>query len=149
MDTLIYPHCRARKEDRAFTIGALTSSELIAAEEQWIVSAQHSAFPNEFMVLRRSNEVASGQSLALQPFLDTGGLMRVGGRLHQSMEQYSKRHPLIMPSKHRLTKLIIKSEHLRLLHAGPTLVAASLARRFSIVGVRRAIRDVTRSCVIC
>ena len=117
-------NCRARKEDRAFTTGALTRSELIAAEEQWIVSAQHSAFPNEFMVLRRSNEVASGQSLALQPFLDTGGLMRVGGRLHQSMEQYSKRHPLIMPNKHRLTKLIIKSEHLRLLHAGPTLVAA-------------------------
>ena len=65
------------------------------------------------------------------------------------MESYDKRHSLIMPSKHRVTRMLIEYEHARLLHAGPTLVAASLARRFAIVGARRAVRDVTRRCVIC
>ena len=48
-----------------------------------------------------------------------------------------------------LTKLIIRSEHIRLLHAGPTLVNSSLRRRFHIVGQRRAIRALTRACVTC
>ena len=48
-----------------------------------------------------------------------------------------------------MTKLLIRSEHLRLLHAGPTLVMASLSRRFHIVGACRAIRPITRKCVIC
>ena len=41
------------------------------------------------------------------------------------MEFYDKRHPFIMPGKHPLTKMLIEYEHARLLHAGPTLVAAS------------------------
>ena len=44
---------------------------------------------------------------------------------------------------------MIHSEHLRLLHAGPTLLACSLNRRFYILGGRKVIRSVTRACVIC
>ena len=46
-------------------------------------------------------------------------------------------------------KLLVAAEHLRLLHAGPTLVSASLSRRFSILGGRRIIRAITSSCVTC
>ena len=45
--------------------------------------------------------------------------------------------------------MLIKHEHARLLHVGPTLVPASLARRFAIVGARQAVCDVARRCVIC
>ena len=45
--------------------------------------------------------------------------------------------------------MLIKHEHARLLHVGPTLVAASLVRQFAIVGARQAVRDVTWRCVIC
>ena len=48
-----------------------------------------------------------------------------------------------------MTKLVIRSEHIRLLHAGPTHVASSLGRRFHIIGQRRAIRTLTRACVTC
>ena len=40
-------------------------------------------------------------------------------------------------------------EHLRLLHAGPTLVAASLCTRYHIIGSRKTIRSVVRGCVSC
>ena len=48
-----------------------------------------------------------------------------------------------------MTKLIIQSEHLRLLHAGPTLLTASLGRRFHIVAGTKVIRPLTRGCTTC
>ena len=48
-----------------------------------------------------------------------------------------------------MTKLIIRSEHLRLLHAGITLVCASLFKRLHLVGGRKIVRSTIRNCVIC
>ena len=44
---------------------------------------------------------------------------------------------------------MIYSEHLHLLHAGPSLVAASLSTCCNVVGNRKAIYLVTRSCTLC
>lgn len=49
--------------------------------------------------------------------------------------------PLILHGSHAISKLIIHSEHLHLLHAGPLLVTASLNQRFHIIGGRRAVRS--------
>ena len=81
--------------------------------------------------------------------MDDKNILRVGGRERNSQLNYDKQHPVILHGTHPLSKLIIRNEHLRLLHAGPTLTAASLNRRFYLIGGRRAIRSVTRSCVIC
>ena len=59
-------------------------------------------------------------------------LLCIGGRLEHSTEPFGKRDPLILPGKHKFTKLIIMVEHLRLLYVGPTLVTASLGRQFEI-----------------
>ena len=48
-----------------------------------------------------------------------------------------------------LTRLIVRTEHLRLLYAGPTLLSASLSQRYHIVGGRSCIRSITRECVVC
>ena len=48
-----------------------------------------------------------------------------------------------------MTGLIVRSEHLRLLHAGPTLVIASLGRRYHIIGGRNVVRSIIHGCVVC
>lgn len=142
-------NCRASSREESFKTGALTTAELFAAEDLWLSLVQRTTFPDEIGTLRMGRQITGGPLLALHPFLDSNGLMRVGGRLTHSTEPYAKIHPVIIPGKNTLTKLIIRTEHQRLLHAGPTLVAASLSRRFVIIGARKVIRDVTRSCVIC
>ena len=80
---------------------------------------------------------------ALRPFIDTKGLLRVGGR--QGMSQsisYEAQYPLILHGKHPLTHLIVHTEHIRLLHAGPTLLSASLVTRYHLVKGRVIIRSV-------
>lgn len=76
-------------------------------------------------------------------------MLRVGGRQRNSSFTYESKHPFILSGKHPLTRLIIRTEHLRLLHAGPTLLSASLSQRYHVIGGRNVIRSVTRECVTC
>ncbi len=46
-------------------------------------------------------------------------------------------------------RMTISTEHLRLLHAGPTLLGSSLNRRYHIIGGYKIIRSVTRKCFTC
>ena len=87
---------------------------------------------------------------ALRLFIDTKGLLRVGGRqgISQSIS-YEAQHPLTLHGKHPLTHLIVHAEHLHLLHAGPTLLSASLATRYHVVKGRMIICSVCRQCITC
>ena len=58
-------------------------------------------------------------------------------------------HPVILHGRHPLTKPIVHSEHLRMLHAGPTLLSSALTRRFYIIYLRKTVRSITRQCVKC
>ena len=69
--------------------------------------------------------------------------------MSNSTLSYFQSHPMILDGKHPITELIIRAEHLRLMHAGPTLLASSLSQKFHIVGARKTIRSITRQCVTC
>ncbi len=130
--------------------GHLSVDEVLHAERYWITVAQQSAFAEEALCLKKRRQLPpKGRLLSLHPVLDAHGLIRVGGRSDHSSLPYSRRHPVILPSSHAVTKLLIRAEHLRLLHAGPTLVAAMLSHRFHILGARKAIRSITRANVVC
>ena len=85
----------------------------------------------------------------LNPFLDSDGLLRVGGRLSKSKMDFDSRHPVILHGKHRLTNLLIEREHKRLCHAGPKLLLGTLQQLYHIISARRIVRKCARECVIC
>ena len=115
-------NCRPRQHTRR---GHLSTLELNAAEEYWLKVMQGEMFGEELSLLQDGKELPrKSKLLSLRPFVDAQGLLRVGGRASLSKLSYSRRHPIILPSDHVLTKLIVHSEHLRLLHAGPTLTSA-------------------------
>ena len=130
--------------------GPLSVAELTVVETHLLSSAQSQSFRTEINALERGKPVSNASCLrTLHPFVDQSGLLRVGGRLSNSDLAYSQRHPTILHGQHVLAKLLIGSEHIRLLHGGPTLVAWSLSRRFHIVGQRKAVHNVTRAYVTC
>ena len=139
--------CHEGVEDRIR--GFLTVKELQVAERYWVMISQDS-FRGDRLALEKQARLSKQSPLStLRPFLDDNSVLRVGGRGEHSKLSYSTRHPAILPRDHTITKLIIRAEHVRLLHAGPTLIAASLSRRFHIIGSRQVIRSTTRSCVTC
>ena len=111
---------------------------------------QLAKFSHMIFTLKAGKELApNAKILMLQLFLDQHGLHRVGGRLNISNGEFAIQNSIILPRKERFTRLLIEKKHLRLLHAGPTLVAASPAQKVHITGSRRIIHTVTRGCVTC
>lgn len=44
--------------------------------------------------------------------------------------KFESKHPIILPSKHHLTTLIIRDAHNRNLHAGPQLILPAIRRQY-------------------
>ena len=129
----------------------LLVTELSSAENYWLMIAQKESLPNEYNALKNGEPISkSSRLLPFRPIFDENhSIVRVGGRLSNSSLSHSQQHPVILDGNHPVTKLIILSEHLRLMHAGPTLLLSSLNLRFHILKARKVVRSITRQCVIC
>ena len=125
----------------------LSAEELVYAEKYWIRYTQEVCFPMEMENGRIIS--ASSRLRSLNSFIDECGLIRLSGRQSNCRLPYSQRYPVILDGGHQLTWMIICYEHHRLLHAGFTALIASLNRRFHIIGIRRHVRSITRSCIVC
>ena len=144
-------NCRpSRKLAETSGKSTLTVTELVAAEKYLVRFAQETHFTSEITLLKARKGLPRGSSLLpLHPFIDADGVLRVGGRECNSKLDYSQIHPIILPGNLHLTRLLIRLEHVRLLHAGPTLVFSSLSRRFYILGMKKSVRSVIRHCTVC
>jgi len=113
--------------DRSAITSSLTVSELNAAKTYWLTLSQADCFAAEIAALKANHHLPTDNGLiSLCPFLDSAGVLRVGGRENNSAMAFAKVHPVILHGKHPITKLMVETEHLRLLHAGPTLLPASI-----------------------
>ena len=111
---------------------------------------QEKAYAQELQDLKTHQEVSSKSSIkSLYPFVADEGLLRVGGRLQHSSLPYGTVHQLILPPNHYFTELVVCAEHLRLLHAGPQLLLASLRRQYWIPRIRNVIKQVIHRCLKC
>ena len=126
----------------------LTVTELISAENYWISIVQEECFAEEVELLKTGLPLAkNNRFLPLRPFLDKPlALLRVGGRMSHFKLAYTKMHPVILHGSHPLTRLIVRGEHVRLMHAGPTLMMSS---QYHIIGLRKMVRSITRQCTTC
>lgn len=112
---------------------------------------QHSHFAAEIKTLQSERPMPKSRPLlSLRPFVDhSTNVLQVGGQQQLTMISFSTKHPIMLHGKDHVTRMIIRDEYLRLIHAGPTLLASSLARQCHIIGGPRVVRSVTRECLIC
>lgn len=87
--------------------------------------------------------------LWLNPFIDENGVLRVGGRLKNAQTSSTAKHPIILPSEHAISHLLIQQYHFAHLHAGPTLLSNILRQEYWIVGGKKLIRKYIHKCVGC
>ncbi|UYV79875.1 hypothetical protein LAZ67_18000953 [Cordylochernes scorpioides] len=93
----------------------------------------------------------SGKSplIKLNPFLDKGGLLRVGGRLNNALLSFDQKHPIILPKAHYITQLIIRHYHERLLHAGVQLTLSAIREKYWIPSGRCLVKQILFKCIKC
>lgn len=130
--------------------GALTIRELSRATSKLFLISQKECLFDELCDLKCNNRVSNKSQIRnLSPFIDRDGLIRVGGRISYSDFPYEKKHPIVLPKNHHLTKLIFQEYHLTLLHAGPSLLLHTIRDKFWPVGGKNIAKQTVRQCVTC
>ncbi|XP_045458277.1 uncharacterized protein LOC123668590 [Melitaea cinxia] len=115
-----------------------------------VKQAQLESFANELYTIAKDRSLPlKSKLLPLDPFIDTLGILRVGGRLQNSKFDFNKKHPILLDGKHHFSKILMRHEHFRLLHAGPQLLLAAVREEFWLIGGRNLARSVTRKCIVC
>lgn len=97
----------------------------------------------------RNNVPCSTQILNLKPFLDSYGIIRVGGRLKYSDLSYENKFPILLPKISHLAYLIIDYYHNIYFHVGPRSLQFTIQRKFWIVAARNKIRSQLAKCIVC
>ena len=113
-----------------------------------IKSLEQSAFYHQKR--GRESKVKTSDCLhRLDPYLDSKGLLRVGGRLSAAGLSVELTHPLILPKNHHISLLIVRAAHCSLGHAGRNHVLALVREQYWIVAANTLVRRVISKCVSC
>ncbi|GBM94658.1 hypothetical protein AVEN_185627-1 [Araneus ventricosus] len=130
--------------------GPLTGDELKVASEYLIKEVRVREFSKEISALKKGNSIPKGNNLRnLNPFIDSNGILRVGGRLEYSNLTDNQKHPIILPKSHRLTKLIFVYFHLKNLHVGPLGLLCAVRQKFWPIHGRNLSRKIVNDCITC
>lgn len=113
-------------------------------------TAQLEMFPDEYLILKSGNSLPKKNRLiSLTPFIDSNDILRVGGRLDNSPYSYNIKHPILLCSKHHITKIIFHMHHLKLLHAGPQSLLSNIRQTYWPLGGRNLSKSITKGCIKC
>ncbi|XP_011879804.1 PREDICTED: uncharacterized protein LOC105568605, partial [Vollenhovia emeryi] len=136
--------------DSSITAKPITTLELEEAKLFWIGKVQQTSLHKEIDTLMKElNLSRSNHLVRLVPFLDSTGLLRLGGRLQASLLPNDAKHPLIIPKSSPLSTLIIAEAHQQTLHGGTQATLSFIRQHYWIVGGRTPVRSFILKCVRC
>ena len=131
-------------------VGHLTLAELKQAHNQVIRMVQQQYFSKEVNQLTLGKPInASSSLITMKPFLDSDGLLRLGGRLQASAADFNQQHPVILPNKCNVTWLIAVQHHHANLHVGPQGLLYALRLKYWPIHGRSLTRKVVHKCIAC
>ncbi|XP_041417319.1 uncharacterized protein LOC108712235 [Xenopus laevis] len=130
---------------------AFTASNLERSKDIIIHTIQHECYTKEIEYLRKGQTVSKDSALRrLDPVIDQGGLMRIGGRLQEAKVDFREKHPIVIPGHHHVATLLIRHHHLQTKHQGRMFTEGNLrAAGLWIVGAKRRVSQVIFNCITC
>ena len=119
--------------------------------EQLICQLQDEVFHDVITQLKSAQPLTGDHRLvSLSPWLDDKGIMRIGSRLKRMDSPFHEIHPILLPSKHHITKVILSHYHAISYHQGRTITSANLSQAgFRILKSKTVIASFIKSCVTC
>lgn len=127
-----------------------TLKEKSHAMEYFVRKTQEVYFNAERTALKGGKVISDKSKLiALNPFLDYRGIMRVGGRIGKALVDFDRKHPMIVPKGTRLAWLLMRQAHRLCLHGGIQVQMQFLRRRFWIPQMRDELKKFSRDCITC
>ncbi|XP_023247778.1 uncharacterized protein LOC106643923, partial [Copidosoma floridanum] len=123
---------------RTPTCLALTANEVLPSK-----------FEREIRQIEKTGSTKNTKIATFNPFIDPNGLLRVGGRLRNAQISDEQKYPILLPSYHHVTDLIIRQTHQSLLHAGIQSTLYRIRQKFWLLDGKNQVRRIVRHCVTC
>ncbi|GAB0089094.1 Aspartic peptidase domain superfamily [Sergentomyia squamirostris] len=134
------------KSPSTLRTGPLQPDEILKAEVTLVKLEQLEHLSGDIKILKGEvkKKVVSKRLRMLGAFLDSDGVMRVGGRLRNAALKESTNHPILFPGG-ILAKHFLYYLHHRLGHAGPTHMLSAARERYWPLVSKRSLQRPTRS----
>ncbi|CAK9797165.1 hypothetical protein ANTQUA_LOCUS1055 [Anthophora quadrimaculata] len=130
--------------------GSITLTELQNAHYRIIRVVQLEFFAVEINNLENQKPISrKSKIINLNPFIDSKGILRVGGRLKHAPLRYDQKHPILLPHKHHITELIIRQVHERYFHAGTQGTLCAVRQRYWPIAGKSTVKGIIRNCIRC
>ncbi|XP_067939763.1 uncharacterized protein [Watersipora subatra] len=86
----------------------------------------------------------------LDPFIDSSGIIRVGGRLKEANLPFAETHPIVLPKKSHVTQLVIANCHRAVAHQGKGITLNEIrSSGYWILGGSSLVASYIHSCIQC
>ncbi|XP_014212664.1 uncharacterized protein LOC106642401 [Copidosoma floridanum] len=128
---------------------SLRVAERSRAEWRLLKSIQSEQFGREIRQIKKTGSTKNTKLAAFNPFIGPNGLLRVGGRLRNAQISDEQKYPILLPSYHHITDLIIRQTHQSLLHAGIQSTLYRIRQKFWLLDGKNQVRRIVRHCVTC
>ena len=119
-------------------LGPLTAEEITRSENYWLTLAQSSLM----------KKMKDGELKSLTPFLDSNGIIRVGGRIDSTLVSYNQAHPALLPYGHWISVLVTREAH-QFGHSGVAATTAKVRRRYWVIKGHNIAKTVKDHCTFC
>ena len=135
-----------RKYGDDYDPGALAKSFIIK-------SIQGESFNSEINYLQNKEKQNSSPSLVnqLDLFIDDSGILRSKGRINRTLYYDTNiLNPIVLPSNHHVTRLIICDHHRKCMHLGlQTTINNIRLSGFWIPRARQVVKNALSDCITC
>ena len=99
---------------------------------------------------QRNSSMKTNSLYQLDPFLESHGILHLGGRIKCADVPYDLEHLGILPKKSHITKLIIRHYHHQVEHQGQGITLNSLqSSGYWVVGGTSVVGNRISKCVVC
>ena len=126
---------------------SLTADEIASARLWWVHHIQHRQFADVLRCLTNKRQHSLIRQLDL--FISPDGFLRCGGRFKHAEFPHTAAHPMLLPSDHPFTALIIQDLHQTMQHVGTSHTLSQLRRQYWILHGRQAVKKVLGRCLTC
>ncbi|KAI4896990.1 hypothetical protein NFI96_001373, partial [Prochilodus magdalenae] len=131
--------------------GPCPTEDLEEARNIIIRAVQQDAFTETLECIRGGIAIPKQSPLlSLCPYLDTAGILRIGGRLSKANLDGKEVSPVILPGQSHVTTLLIRHYHEQVQHQGRHLTEGAVrAAGLWIISGKRRISSILHCCVTC
>ena len=122
------------------TVGPLTHDEINSAEMKLIKDIQ-------YPMSKHANYGKVKDSLNL--FEDKENIIRCHGRMQESPLPYDTKFPILLPSDHSFTRLIVLQSHNQVMHNGVRETRTQVRSKYWITKGRQVVKKILSKCTNC